>query len=126
MRVARRNCFECRGYMVPQGIQRNCQLCNIRSTYKSLKEVVQDRHVHFENLSDVRLALPSLFALLNLLFENVLRNVPNHQLDSKVPVVILGIDCVSWEHRILTVEVRTIRSSNFSKVCMFSPEDSRD
>jgi len=62
--------------------------CNqVRTECGRVEQVVQDREVHRQNLVNIGLALPSLFALLNSFSKFILSQVRNHKFNPKVPIV---------------------------------------
>jgi hypothetical protein len=94
--------------------------------HERLKKVIQDRLIHLDHLTDIRLAMPSLLALLNLPLKFILINISYHQLDAQVSVIPIRVDGVPGEQKPCTVPVGSVSRCNLVPKCVSPRDQSRD
>jgi hypothetical protein len=77
--------------MASEFVHRIDKSLKIARPVQRLEQVGKDSHDHFAHLADIILALPSLVALLNFLFEFFVGQISNHILDPQVTVIVLDV-----------------------------------
>jgi hypothetical protein len=94
--------------------------------HERLKKVIQDRLIHLDHLADIRLAMPSLLALLNLPLKFILVNISYHQLYAQVSVITIRVDGVPGDQKPCTVPVGSVSRRNLIPKCIRPRDQSRD
>ena len=95
-------------YMIPKIAKLLKGRLDIAGLHESLKEVERDGLPHLEDLTNFRLLLGRLFALLKTRFEMVPINILDHILDTKVPIIIDRIGPVPIQDYIIYMAPRAM------------------